>query len=97
MRRSALIGAGTAGRGAEFDPGEIARLQAIRQKISRKQSEIKATQDDIRDSVKQLEQIKDTLYAVLSYMANTGNDFVNIENDTLKNIQNWHTNATIKT
>ena len=30
-------------------------------------------------------------------MANTGNDFVNIENDTLKNIQNWHTNATIKT
>lgn len=88
---------GTAGRGAEFDPGEIARLQAIRQKISRKQSEIKATQDDIRDSVKQLEQIKDTLYAVLSYMANTGNDFVNIENDTLKNIQNWHTNATIKT
>jgi len=77
------------GPGEMFDPAELARLRTIKNNISAKKKEIRAMQDDIRTSAEHLEQIKNTLNAVLSYVSDTGNEFINIEKHIISNVQNW--------
>lgn len=74
---------------ASREGNEVSHLQILRNKVSKKQSEITSMQKDIENSIDKLEQVKESLNSIVDYMYNTVLEFKNVEKDIGKKVDDW--------